>query len=70
MFCLCLSFEQEHFWVNNFENGEWPHPSTGGCAYLLEVVSIDSISPLLGISAKVIDIGSWGPLVSLESGTF
>ena len=47
--------------------GGWPHPLTGGCAYLLEVVSTDCISPLLGISAKVITIGSWEPLASLES---
>jgi hypothetical protein len=34
--------------------GGWPHPSIGDNAYLLEVVSIESISPLLGILAKVI----------------
>ena len=38
-------FGQEHFCVKNFEMGGWPHPSTGSCAYLLEVVSIGSISP-------------------------
>ena len=38
-FCACFSFGQEHFWVNNFEMDGWSHPSTGGHAYLLEVVS-------------------------------
>jgi hypothetical protein len=44
-FCTCLSFGQEHFWVNNFEMGGWPHPSTRGCAYLLEMV----LSPLCSV---------------------
>jgi hypothetical protein len=35
----CLSFEQEHFWVKNFEMSGWFHPSIGGHAYLLDVVS-------------------------------
>jgi hypothetical protein len=38
--------------------GGWPHPLTGGHAYLLEVVSKGSISPLLCISAKVIPVES------------
>jgi hypothetical protein len=42
----------------------------GGCAYLLEVVSEDCISPLFGISSKVIQVGSWEPFTSLEFGTF
>ena len=37
----------------------WPHHSIGDCAYLLEVVFMGCISPLLGISSKVIAIGSW-----------
>ena len=37
---------------------------------VLEMVSTGSISPLLGILAKVIPIGSWEPLASLASGTF
>ena len=70
IFCPCSSFGQEHFWVINFEMGEWPHPSTGGHAYLLEVVSTGSISPLLGILANGIPAESWEPLTSLASGTF
>ena len=70
IFCPCLSLRQEHSWFNNFEMGGQPHPSTGGCAYLLEMVSTGSIFPLLSILAKVILIGSWEPLASLESGTF
>jgi hypothetical protein len=27
--CPCISFRQEQFWVNIFEMGGWPHPSTG-----------------------------------------
>jgi hypothetical protein len=56
--------------LNKFEMHGWPHPSTGDLAHLLEVVSIGCISSLLGISDKVMDIGSWELLASLESGTF
>ena len=41
------------------EMGGWPLVSTGGHIYLLEVVSSDSITPLLGISVNVIPIKSW-----------
>jgi hypothetical protein len=47
--------------------GERSNPSTGGLAYLLEVVSSGSISLLLGILAKVIHIESWVPLTSQVS---
>jgi hypothetical protein len=53
-----LSFGHEHFWVKNFEMLGWPHPSTGGHVYLQDVVSSGFISPLFGISAKVIAIFS------------
>jgi hypothetical protein len=66
IFCLCLSFGQEHFWVKHFELCVGPHPSTGGHAYLPTVVCIGSISTLLGILAKVITTGSWNPLASLD----
>jgi hypothetical protein len=69
IFCPCLSFAQEHFWVKYFYMGGWPHPSTEGRAYLLKVVYTDSISPLLFISVKVIPIGSKGLLTLLASGT-
>jgi hypothetical protein len=48
----------------------WPQPSIGDHAYPLDMVSTSSISPLLGISAKVLPVGSWEPLESLASGTF
>ena len=67
-FCPYSSFGQEHFWVKNLEMGGYPHPLTGGRAYLVEVVSTGSISPLLRISAKVITFGPWEPLTSLASG--
>jgi hypothetical protein len=43
------SFRHEQLWVKEFEMGGWHHPSTVGCAYLLEVVSTGSISPSLDI---------------------
>jgi hypothetical protein len=58
----------EHFWVKHFEMGGWPHLSTGGHASLLEVVSKVYISPLLGILAKVINIGSWDPWEGFSKG--
>ena len=39
IFGPCISFRQEQVWIKDFEVGEWLHPSTGGHAYLLEVVS-------------------------------
>jgi hypothetical protein len=60
-FYPCISFRQEQFLVKNFEMGDWPHPSTVGHVYLLEVVSSRSISLMLGISVNVIPIGSWNP---------
>jgi hypothetical protein len=65
-----FSIRQKQFWVKIFEMGRWPHPSTGGHDYLLEVFSTGSISPLLGISVNVIPVGSWEPLASLASGNF
>jgi hypothetical protein len=44
-FCPCSSFAQEHFWVKNFDISGWPHPSTRGHAYLLEVVFTGSTFP-------------------------
>jgi hypothetical protein len=60
-FCLSSNFfGKKHFWGKNFEMGGWPHPSTGGCEYLLEMVSSGSISPILCISAKIITVGILG----------
>lgn len=68
--CSCLFNEQAHFWDKNFEMCGGPHPSNGDYAYLLEVAFTGSISPLLDVKAKVITVGSWEPLTSLESETF
>ena len=58
--CPCISFSQEECWVNIFEvNGH-----SGGHAYPLDMVSTGSISPLLGISANVLPVGSWEPVVT------
>ena len=65
-FFPCLSFGQEHFWVKNFEMHGWPHPSTGGCAYPLEVVSTSCISPLLGILGPGRLLSPWS--LGLSSG--
>ena len=66
--CHGLSFGQEQFWAKHFEMGEWPHPSARDHVYLLQVVSTDFISHLLGISAKVTTRGSWEPFTLPESG--
>ena len=73
-FSLCSIFFPVPLYRNNsgqiFEMGGWSHHSTEGSVYLLEVASSGSISPLLGISAKVIPIESWEPLTSQVSETF
>jgi hypothetical protein len=69
-FSPCISIRQKQFWFKDFGMGGWPYPSSGGSAYLLEVVSSGSISLLLGILANVIPVESWEPLASLVSGTF
>jgi hypothetical protein len=56
-FCPCISFRQEQFWVKIVEMGGWPHPSKGGCAYPLDIISTGSITRLLGISSW-----AWKPL--------
>jgi hypothetical protein len=45
--------------------GGWFHVSSGGHVYILEEVFIGSISPLLGIVAKIIPFGFWEPLTFL-----
>ena len=49
--------------INNFVSrilkmGGWPHASNGDHVYLLDMVSLGSISPLVGLLAKVILIGT------------
>jgi hypothetical protein len=69
-FGSCISFRQEQSRVKIFEMGVWSYLSTGDRAYLLEVISTGTISPLFGISASVIPIGSWESPVPLVSGSF
>jgi hypothetical protein len=52
-FGSCISFRQEQYGVKFFEGGVVFPSLQWGPVYLLEVVSSGSISPLLGISAKV-----------------
>jgi hypothetical protein len=44
IFCSLISFRQEQFWAKDFEIGGWPHPSTGGYVYLIEVVLKELVS--------------------------
>jgi hypothetical protein len=46
------------------------HPSTWHSAFLLEVDSTSSLSPLMGISSKVPPSESWVSHTSQVSGTF
>jgi hypothetical protein len=46
-FVPVLALDRNISGLKNFEMGEWPHPTIGGHAYLLEMVSTDSISPSL-----------------------
>ena len=62
---LCISFRQEPFLDKIFEIDRWYHPSTNA----LDIASTGSVTPLLGMSANVIPVGSWEPLTSLVSGT-
>jgi hypothetical protein len=61
-FSLCSIFASAFLLDRNnsgskfLKKSEWPHLSTGVPVHLLEVVSSGSISPLLGILAKVIPI--------------
>ena len=69
-----LHFLSLHFLLTgtiliNIEISGWPHPSTRGRAYPLDMVSTDSLSPLLGILANVFPVVSWERLGSLASGT-
>jgi hypothetical protein len=57
-FCPYIFFWKEQLWVNSFETVGWPHRSTGGHAYPRDMVATGSLSPLLGISANVIPVGS------------
>ena len=47
------------FWVEVFEGGWCPYPSTGSPALLQEVTSSGSMSLLLGISDEVTSIDTW-----------
>jgi hypothetical protein len=58
LFCPCISFGQEKFWVKNFEMGRLLHPSTGANVYLLDIIFTGFLSPLLYILANVIPVGS------------
>ena len=64
-FSLCSTFVPSFLLDKNNSGSEilkvdgWLHLFPGGPVFLLEVVSLGSLSPLLGISAKVILIESW-----------
>ena len=56
--------------INTFEVGGLPHPSPGGHACVLVMVSIGSLFPLLGISANVLPVVFWKPVVFLTCWIF
>ena len=70
IFVLIFPLDRNNSGSRIVKMGRWPHASAGDYVYLLEVVCLGSTSSLLGISAKVVPIGSWEPLTSLVSGTF
>ena len=70
LFVPAFPFDRRNSRLMFFEVGAWPHPSTGGHAHPLDLVSTGSISPLLGISANVPPVGSWELLGFLVSWTF
>ena len=58
------NFGSKVLWV-----GWYPYASTEGPPWKQKVASSGSMSPLLGILAKVICIDSWEPPISYVSGT-
>jgi len=65
--CPCNSFRREQFWVKILRSGSIPQP---GSVPNLWILFSGFLSPLLGISANVIPVGSWESLVFLSSGIF
>ena len=59
-----FSLDRNNSGSKKFKVGWWPHPSTGGLVYLLEVVFSGSIFSLLGILDNVSHIEFWEPLTS------
>jgi hypothetical protein len=66
-FCPCSSFRQGRSGSEFLIVGWQPHPSTWCPAFLLEVDSISSLSPLLGISFKVPPFEFWESFTSQVS---
>ena len=54
----CISFRQGQFWVKIFEMGVWPHPSTRGHVYLLEVISSSQCMAILPACMSVTHLQS------------
>jgi hypothetical protein len=68
---VSVPFRQEQFGGKIFEGGLVSPSVHWSLVHLLEVISSGSISPLLGISAKVTThISSWDPPPSQISWTF
>jgi hypothetical protein len=57
--CPCISCRQVKFGLKVLWVGWCPYCSNGVLAFLHQVASLGSISPLLWVSAKVISIDSW-----------
>ena len=70
IFVLAFPLDRDNCGLEILKVGGCLSASTRGYVYRLEMVSSGFISPLLGISVKVIPIGSWEPRTSQVSGTF
>jgi hypothetical protein len=70
LFVPAFPFVRRNSGLTFFRWVDGPIPQMGGSAYPLDIVSTGSVSLLLGISAKVLTVGSWESLVSLAHGAF
>ena len=61
--CPCISFRQEPFWVKNLEMSGYPIFQLGPLPNLW-IWSLQTLSPLLGISANLIPVGPGSLLLS------
>jgi hypothetical protein len=69
LFVLAFPFDRRNSGLI-FEVSGWSHLTTESNAYPVDMVSTVSLSPLLGILANVLHVGSWETFVSLDFGTF
>ena len=68
-YCMSISSDRNNSGLS-FDIDGWPCPSNGVCAYLLQVVSTGSVSPILDTLPDVIPLRPWEPLTSIVYGNF